>query len=257
MKTIISFSGGLDSTYLLWKLLTETEDEITAVLISTDTIEGNAPLKYDLRAFLGSDSANAIAAAEWLNANVRPFTFINQNFDTSFVVQGYGNPNSPPTYLARYVTPLINNGTYDRFVLCNEKENDGYSNGGTVSNRAPGSLAAREIFISGATRGSIQFPLIEANYTQAVALSSIPQDLLEIIDVCVDSPTRFKCQKKQWFQNLLGQGKTTEEIWSIYYGACTVVPNKWFSMKFWLNNQQATDQNTWEMPQWPSSYEVS
>lgn len=256
MKTVIAFSGGLDSTYLLWKILTETQDEVTAVLVSTNTIDGDDSLKYDLRAFIGSDFANATAAAEWLNANVRPFTFISQNFNSSYVVQGYGNPNSPPTYLTRYVLPLINNGTYDRFVLANEKENDGYSNGGTVSIRRPGSFASRDIFVAGATRGSIQWPLIETNYTQAVALSSLPQNLLAIIDVCVDGPTRFKCRKKQWFQNLLDEGKTPAEAWDTYYANCTQVPGKWFSMKFWLHDNQPSSSNLWEMPEWPTSYSV-
>ena len=31
MKTFVSFSGGMDSTYLLWKLLSETTDEVIAL----------------------------------------------------------------------------------------------------------------------------------------------------------------------------------------------------------------------------------
>jgi tRNA(Met) C34 N-acetyltransferase TmcA len=73
MKTVLTFSGGIDSTYVLWKLLSETQDEITAIFISSDNLSPADFSRYDLRAFRGSSQATADASAQWLQSNVRSF----------------------------------------------------------------------------------------------------------------------------------------------------------------------------------------
>jgi hypothetical protein len=255
MKTIITFSGGVDSTYELWRLLTTTDDEITAVFVNIDNLNLAETARYDLRAFAGSNSTIAQSAATWLQNNCRSFTFLNQTFDTSFCVRGYGNVNSPQTYITRFAVPRINAGEFDRLICTSEKENDGWSNGGTVDVRRPGSFAARDLFVASATRGSIEFPLIALNYTQAVALASLPADLLAIVDTCPVDNMSFKCIKKRWFESLIAEGKTQQEIYNIWYNDCTTpYPGKWFSMKYWLSNIAPTAENTWTMPEWPTSY---
>jgi hypothetical protein len=255
MKTILTFSGGVDSTYLLWKLLTTTDDEITAVFVDTSSLSFPEAARYDLRAFFNSNLETAQTAAAWLQANCRSFTFLNQTFDTSFCVRGYGNVNSPQTYITRFAVPRINVGEFDRLVCTSEKENDGWSNGGTVDTRRPGSFAARDLFVASATRGSIEFPLIASNYTQANALTEMPSDLLNIVDHCTVGDGSYKCKKKQWFQNLLDQGNTPEQCYDAWYANCTnAYTGKWFSMKLWLTDQPATAENTWNMPEWPTSY---
>jgi hypothetical protein len=257
MKTVVPISGGLDSAYVLWKLLSETSDEITAVCINTDNVTDSIANRYDLRAFLVSPPTLAIAAVDWLQSNVRPFTFVNHLFDEQYVVRGFGNCNNPQTYIVRYSVPLINASQFDRVVCSGEKENDGYANGGTIETRRPGGMAARDVFVANATRGTIDFTLIADNYTQANALSEMPSDLLAILDTCQPNNGLFKCKKKAWFQNLLDQGKTTQEIYDLWYQSCTTpYQGKWFSMKNWLYGEQPTDQNTWAIPEWPTSYTV-
>jgi len=257
MKTIIPLSGGLDSTYALWKLLSETSDEVTALFVNMDNFDTAWNLRYDLRGFSGGDDPTlAFTVFEWLKQNVRTFTLLNHSFDTNNLVRGFGKTNNPQVYATRYAIPKINEGEYDRISFAVEKENDGWSNGGTINFRRPGSIAAREIFVATAQRGSIDFPLVTSNYTQANALFELPKPLLDIIIAYSENDTSFKYKKKQWLKSLLNEGKTTEEIYGIWYSKCTVYPDKWFSMKYWINDVEPTEQNTWSMPEWPTSYTV-
>jgi hypothetical protein len=255
MKTLIGFSGGMDSTYLLWKLLSETSDDVTALFVDMQNVNLSDYSRYDLRNFVGSTSQIASEAAQWLAENVRPFSFVVHQFDPNYVIRGFGNCNNPQTYVARYAVQRINANELDHLVAAGEKENDGAGNGGTIEVRRPGSFAVKDIFVASATRGTVDFPLIKSDYTQANALSEMPVGLLSILDTCQPNSEDFKCKKKQWFQNLLDQGKTTQEIYNIWYQSCTApYPNKWFSMKKWLYGEQPTDQNTWATPEWPTAY---
>jgi hypothetical protein len=76
MKTLVLLSGGMDSTYILWKLLTETDDEITALRVYTP--EGYAltrPKNYWLESSLVMEKQAAPAVAARL-ADIRPFAFV-------------------------------------------------------------------------------------------------------------------------------------------------------------------------------------
>lgn len=257
MKTLITFSGGIDSTYALWKLLNETQDEVTALALNTDALTQAARLRYDLRSFNGVDTAETVAAADWLKANVRDFTLIVHDFDPAYAVRGYGNINSPQTYMARYAAPRINAGEFARFICTSEKENDGWSNGGSIDTRRPGSIAALDVFSQLATQGSIEFPLIASNYTQANAFAEMPSGLLAIIDPDAPDDQTFKAKKRRWLKAQLASGKTPAQVWDAYYANCTVYPNKWFSMKWWIDGLTPTDENTWPMPEWPVSHTVT
>ncbi len=259
MKTIIAFSGGMDSTYVLWKALVETQDEITAVFVRTEGVPRSVYTRYDMRTFQGSSEEESVAAAiaSWLSSNVRPFTFAPVDFDEQYVVRGFGHPNSPQTYLARYAAAQMTANNCDRLLLCSEKENDGWANAGTIETRRTGAEAARDVFASVATRGSVEWPLIASNYTQAYALAELPAGLLALISACDANDPTYKCAKRRWFQNLLDQGKTPAETWDIYYANCTSYqPGIWFSMKHWITGETPTAQNTWPIVAWPSSYTV-
>ena len=55
MRTIIGNSGGLDSTYALWKLLSTTDDEVTVVLLNTDGLTNQVITRFDVRSFNGME----------------------------------------------------------------------------------------------------------------------------------------------------------------------------------------------------------
>lgn len=70
-STLVMFSGGVDSTYLLVKLLRETDDEVLAHHIHFFNAEGRAQVE--------ADRSRAIIA--WLQRNVRAFAYTESALD--------------------------------------------------------------------------------------------------------------------------------------------------------------------------------
>lgn len=261
MKTFVSFSGGMDSTYLLWKLLSETTDEIIALNLDVDNTDPYIVRKYGLRAFTheGGSSAHADKIhniAQYLKTNVRDFTLVKEPISVEFLSRDINSPNNPPGYLTRYAVQKINNGEIDRFCCSNEWENDGHAHGGTIGrNRRPGAWVAREIFEATATRGSIEFTLLDMDYNQSYALAEMPKELIDMIRY-PKSKNEFKNTKVSWFKRQLNEGKTPAEIGAMAKAKCMLPNGKWHSMKSWINDEEPNDSNTWDVPTWPSSYTV-
>ena len=69
-KTCISITGGVDSTYLLYKTLSETQDEVTAFHVDFTelTPEVNSA---------NLEKMSAQNVVNWLKSNVRGFKFEN------------------------------------------------------------------------------------------------------------------------------------------------------------------------------------
>ena len=259
MKTLLSISGGVDSTYLLWKILTETTDEVVAINVDVASITQQLKLKYDIRAFNNEDAKNANKIKliiEWLKANVRDFTFISEPINEAYLSRDMSYPNSPSVYFTRYSLNKINTNIADRLCISHEWENDGLANGGTVGkNRSTGSIIAKEIFIKGATRGSIEFSLLDMDYNHSYALSELPSELYDII-VLNEAKSSLKYLKRQWFKDRLAEGKTPKEIGDIAKAKCVLPNGKWHSMKLWVNGIEPNENNTWDIPKWPTSFSV-
>ena len=259
MKTFVSLSGGMDSTYLLWKLLSETTDEITALYVDLTDLEPLTRQKYDIRSFAFEEDGEASRAkveaiVAWLKANVRDFNLIVDPISTNYMVRGVGSPNNPPAYITRYAVQHINDGIYDRLCLSNEWENDGGANGGTVTTRRNGAWVAHEIFVAEAERGRIDFKLLDMDYNQAYALSEMPESLRSVVWPRPD--LSIKSKKRMYFRKLLLEGQTPQEIGAEAKAKCMLPNGKWHIMKFWVLGQEPTEATTWDMPTWPSSYEV-
>jgi len=257
MKTILPISGGLDSTYLLWKLLSETSDEITAVFVDLSSVDARFRQKYDIRSFAFEESGTEYIVkvsriVDWLKTNVRDFTFLIEPIDVNYLTRGVGSPNNPPAYMARYAVPKINAGTYDRLCLSNEWENDGFSNGGTITTRRTGAWVAREIFVEQATRGQIDFTLLDMDYNQAYAISEMPSALYGMIN----SDVGGKSTKRGWFKSQLDKGMTPKEVGDLAKSKCMLPNGKWHSMRFWMSGISVEESHAWDMPTWPSSYIV-
>jgi hypothetical protein len=257
MKTFVSLSGGLDSTYLLWKLLSETTDEVTALFVDLTDATPRLIQKYDIRSFefsdCGDDYKNYITdVANWLKANVRDFNLIIEPISTDYLVRGIGSPNNPPAYITRYAIQHINDGIYDRLCLSNEWENDGYANGGSVTTRRNGAWVAHEIFVAEAQRGRVNFTLLDMDYNQAYALNEMPEELLAILK----QKNGVKLLKQEWFKRHLLDGKLPSEIGALAKSKCVLPNGKWHSMKMWLTGHEPDQDSQWDMPTWPSSYEV-
>ena len=271
MRTIIGNSGGLDSTYALWKLLSTTDDEVTVVLLNTDGLTDQVLKKFDVRSF-NSMHKNAQRAqrvqniVNWLSANVRSCNVVNVGLDESTLRRGIEYPNNPQTAIVEWALAKINAGEADKVIVTTERENDGYSNGGTITSRAPGAMAARARFVDNATRGEISFMLLDANYHQGVAMREMPQALIDLTHSCdsqEDAPCGvcFKCSKRKFFAEAIAQGKTDEGIRAKIAAKSELPDGRWRSMKHWISEEVSTCRypamdKTWDMPVWPTSYKV-
>lgn len=271
MRTIIGNSGGLDSTYALWKLLSTTDDEVTVVLLNTDGLTNQVITRFDVRSFNGMGS-NAVrlqkvqSIVNWLSANVRPCALVNVDVDETLLLPGIEYPNSPQPALVEWAVAKINANLADKVVMTAERENDGYSNGGTITTRAPGATAAHSRFVEKATRGEISFMLLEANYHQGVALREMPKTLVDMTHSCDVQGSEpcgvcFKCSKRKFFAEAVAQGKTDQEIRDKVALKSELPDGRWRSMKNWIAEEVPTctrpaSNETWEMPSWPTSYKV-
>jgi 7-cyano-7-deazaguanine synthase in queuosine biosynthesis len=267
MKTIIGNSGGLDSTYALWKLLSSTDDEVTVVLLNTDDLTTQIKTKYDVRSFNSRQPndgrvTRVRSIVDWLSANVRPCTLAEVNIDASVLKRGVEYPNNPQTIIVDWAISKINANLADKVVVTTERENDGFSNGGTIATRAPGALAARDRFTDNATRGQLSFMLLDMNYHQGMATREMPADLFALTRSC-DSPapepcgTCFKCSKRKFFAEAITDGKPDDEIRTYVASKSELTDGRWLTMKNWLKDDVSTyvggGDKIWNMPVWPSS----
>ena len=268
MKTIIGNSGGLDSTYALWKLLTATTDDVTVVLLNTDDLTANVRQKFDVRSFNSAQSnasrmTRVQAIVQWLSTNVRPCTLIEVPLDASVLRRGVEYPNNPQTVIVDWAVKKINAGEADRVIVTTERENDGFSNGGTVSSRAPGALAARDRFAVDATRGQLSFMLLDMNYHQGMAIREMPAALYALTRSCDSHEPEpcgvcFKCSKRKFFAEAIAGGKTDEQIRQKIAEKSELANGRWRSMKHWIAEEVSTCavapiDKTWNMPVWPQS----
>ena len=279
MRTLLGLSGGLDSTYALWKLLTETEDQVIGVCFDHNDLDENKILKSNYTGFSRITTTEehkkrkelVIKIYEWMYSNVRPFTLLTPKFDPE-KLSNSKYPINPQMYIVDYSIELINNNQLDRVVIATEKENDGFSqNKSNNSLRLPGGFIARNKFIKEAKRGEINFLLLDLDYHQGNALSEMPQELINLTRSCdePDSPCGkcFKCSKRKFFLNMIAQNKTMKEISDYIESKSVTSDGRWISMKFWLYDEINTYQyyisstgkppiEYWSMRKWPTSYKV-
>jgi hypothetical protein len=267
MRTIIAVSGGLDSTYALWKLL-ETGDQITAVHLTGDELSARDLMRYDVR-LLNSNQTKRDALSKifsWLKANVRDFDVANVSVDGSLLRLGIEYPNSTQTIITEWAIKKINDNLADRLVISTEHENDGARNGGTISRRATGAEAARDRFVEFATRGRLDFLLMDMNYHQGMSTRELPAELFALTRSCdIPNPEPcgvcFKCSKRKFFAEAIADGKSDDEIRTYIASKSELPDSRWMTMKNWLKNDVSTyvggGDKTWDMPVWPSSVDKS
>jgi hypothetical protein len=284
MKTLIAVTGGVDSTYALWKLLATTDEEITAIHFDSDYIDVWTHRFKNL----WSPRASVIQKRHlndvipWLQENVRPFNYITRNIDTSKYVEG----KYFAEYMGEYAVENINNGTYDKFVTGHCKANEGYGSGSTSETVSKqGHYRMWELFKATANRGELSFPLFDVVYDRSVALTSLPSDLAKLVCYCDDPHFNFetetlsdcdhctKCALKYFYNGQIASGKTTEQIID-YVNQLSTGPNgTYVPQKYWLQSEVANTaaffvvgpryfvendnlSKPWQQPLWPSSYKV-
>lgn len=251
-KTVLAFSGGWDSTFILWKLLTETDDEVTAVYLDSQ--------------FVITDIGTIKEYVQYIRAQkvvdelrkIRNFEFISYKIKPSDITE--------ETYLkylqfVQYVAPFVNNGTYDRVVHGASYED--------VSCKIlphldyfPTYYVVDRLFNRLCTRGELWEPLLKGdmfyqNYNRAFAMKDLPTNIKNVVASCdlpeynndienfVDCGHCRKCLENKLSSDMLSVGKTPEEIlqWkkqkSIEYGENGLMA----PLLFWIRKEMGLDEN--------------
>jgi hypothetical protein len=244
MKTLVLWSGGADSTFLLHKLLTETSDEVTALTFggqgfaSTEAAQEQLLNLPKLEAELQKIRSFSTARINFSDLNI-PDRSISRHFYTSFVY---------------YAAPFLNDGTYDRITSGRTWEQHDQTVISSLNIRGmPATFAAHRLFKTLATRGSLWEPLIThdlvSKYGRYHALTMLPENLAgEIVSCGVASYDQAtskyvacgRCYKCMWDRKVKGfiaEGFGPDEIGfyrrakSLQYGGGR---NLSASLRFWL-----------------------
>jgi 7-cyano-7-deazaguanine synthase in queuosine biosynthesis len=216
MKTLLAFSGGLDSTYVLWKLLNTTDDEITTLTIDFRL----SPIAKDVDVELcGYQEFASRRIVSWLKENVREFKHIEKHaFDML-------SDEEESVYFIRRAVPWLNDGHYDRICVGLQYDEMGLdilaknpgSRRGTVRTRVMNNV------FSAAHRGELWVPLDTWREAKPHAVAKLPRELFDLVVTC-KQPTIgdnnnikncgkcFRCLYVEKIQVMLSQGMSPDEI---------------------------------------------
>ena len=244
MKTLLLFSGGKDSTYVLYKLLTETDDEITAIQFYK--AEDNA------RTSVLKDKyyANIPALVEELK-KIRDFNFIKKGISSADVT---GDTTNLYTFFVNYAIPFLNEGVYDRTATGRTWESQDQKVFKNLWGITPASIAGQRLFDKFATRGELGNPLIThdfvQNFSRYHAVKLLPENLKKLTITCDDPKINenkleecglcYKCVYEGKIIELINEGYTSDQIseWrrlkSLQYGngsTLSAVPRLWINVE--------------------------
>ncbi len=187
MKTLLALSGGLDSTYLAFEILSKTDEELHCFFmdlrnVMEETPEGLRPYYNDL------NDAEVIAAPrviDWLAKNVRPVWF-----EVTSQVKYEAPPDDFPKGTARswrvypmlkYAARVVTECGFDRFIYGKSPENI----------RSPDWKDRADWYQKwwkeNAPAGTtFETPLIRKWQGRPHALAALPRDLLALVLTCND-----------------------------------------------------------------------
>ena len=269
MRSIVSFSGGLDSIYVLWKELTETSNDVLAVYFMTPGIPMDLVDKYQIKGFSNQAHSFEIATkllsvSEEMSSNIRSFEFISVYYDLSLLVDPKAGSNFASVLRVKWAIDRINKGQADRFVSGQCRDNDGFSVGAdTTKSSETSSSLSMDVFLNMATRGEYALPLMDSEYTIANAYAEMPQNLIDLSLSCESQPACgvcYKCLMHQLAKNKLADGMSKEQYFEFVMSKSILKPNLWRSQKKWLSEEIPSYitnvKDDWNMPKWGHSVKI-
>jgi hypothetical protein len=168
MKVLLGFTGGVDSTYLLYKVLTETTDDVTAFFL--DCRSSQTDLDFPL--VQHAELIVAQRVIDWLKNNTRSF-----NYRIIVPSEVRAGEWLTPT-LMRNVAKIMPEG-FDVFytgrTIENTREHLGAKTAGWY----------QELFSEGGV-GEMRHPLQEWNKSRPHAYAELPADLISLMVSCND-----------------------------------------------------------------------
>ena len=167
MKTIMSFSGGLDSTYMLYKTLTETNDDVYAFYLDMTNCPDTTFMHKQYM-----EQVCAMKLAEWMQNNVRPF-----KFDIVHIGEQFFYEKLPMMQALYFAIPYLNKNLYDRFLMAWSAEDCG-----VFGNEVRNAMWYR--FEQHAKRGTMEFPLFDQNIGRLEQYLKLPKEVLPFLGDC-------------------------------------------------------------------------
>lgn len=250
MRTVVSFSGGLDSTYLTWHLLKNTDDEVTCIYLDfrkcSNVREGMRVPKYNET--MGTLPA-AHSVIEWFAKNLKPvhkFKVIE--------VPRFETPEEQVTIrFVRLVAPLIRDGFYDRATGGWSSESFGEPNGRNFKLDAAmqvGRKAFKEILPDQTLWTPLVDHKIRKNFGHANCRLELPKDLQDLTFSCRLGPVACKkmpevpfadwCDRCLWhwkIDSLLDEGWTPDQINDWRIKKCRQIPGGWLTIPIWIKDE--------------------
>jgi 7-cyano-7-deazaguanine synthase in queuosine biosynthesis len=252
MRTLIAYSGGLDTAYLAYKFLTETEDEITLVYIDSSMLQKNDDnagfIVFNNNRNSGKNRFIADRTSKWLLKNTRPFNMITKT------VKEVLSDESLNVYFARYAAKLMNENLYDR--ACGGWNWDIFPDEAFEDNlpRHPQVIATERAFAEVSKRGEFFWPLIDHmfDYRQGNvhALAYLPKELLKLSIGCENIVLDLeeekvytcghcnKCNWREFCEKKLSEGWTPDQVQEYRLKRSKeFVPGKWSPMRTWIQEE--------------------
>jgi len=274
MRTLLAFSGGIDSIYLLWKELKETNNEITAVFYTGEKI--NTEMRNKLKVLNLEDKM--FSDVRWIQIQIianaimrdtRQFSIIREAIEPEFLDKENTLFNHAAALRTAMAVKHLNSGLYDRFVAGSCIDNDGYiiNKNEFIANETASSLMTK-YFIKNAKRGELCLPFCDEEYTVAEAIKKLPEWLVAMNRSCLQTLSMkitacnqcYKCMMHEYARTLLSEGKTTKEIFDIYMQKSIMPDGTWRSQKVWIAEEipsiLSPTINTMPMPQWGHSIRI-
>jgi len=215
MKTLLFFSGGKDSAYVLYKLLTETDDEVTAIHFYTNN--KSVPVVLEDKFY------PRISSLVQELKKIRDFNFIKKEVELKDVTK---NTSFYYTFCINYAAPFLNDGTYDRISTGRTWEAQDQKFLKNLSGSSPATVAGKRLFNQLVTRGELWNPLVSHDFVQNFnryhVLTSLPENIKALTFTCtfpdikneemVECGICYKCLWDQKVLELIEEGYNSDQI---------------------------------------------
>ena len=243
MKTLLAFTGGIETAYIAWKVLTETSDDLTCVFLHVVDKQGVRQFDGDIHQY------NKILPLVEELKKIRPFNFYKKDCQRSEITEEL---NHYYPFFINFAAPYLNSGVFDRIATGRTWEQAGQkilSDPNLMG--SPSSIAGQRLFNKLVRRGKLWNPLVthdyKQNFTKAHAIQELPPEILSKTFSCVtplkdehdDLHACGACFKYLWIKNVtekLASGITPEQIdeWRIqtsyeYGGGNIMAP-----LRYWI-----------------------
>lgn len=184
-KTLITLSGGLDSTYIAWRLLSTTTDDITAHHYDQSmlTDAGRPTFQSNLATWQEKANVNIIS---WFDKNIRPLNYTRQTVKNDEIIM---SDMSASIHMLKDTARKVLTGEFDLIYFGYGQRRMTLPNFVT-RNESPLLLTGpngiyRNAFASVAGDSlALKFPILDWATNVAMILEELPADLYALTDSC-------------------------------------------------------------------------